>query len=160
MIRYRLSCDRGHAFESWFPSSEAYDDQAGRGLVACPICDSQNVGKALMAPAVARSDKGGMPAPLSAKPIPADERAPAPEATGLNAEPDRRLRALLRALREKVTRDADHVGARFPDEARAIHYGDVPPRAIYGEADPDSVRSLLEEGIEVMPLPPAPDERN
>lgn len=160
MIRYRLICDRGHAFESWFPSSEAYDEQAGRGLVACPICDSLKVEKALMAPAVARSVKGGMPVPVAETSMPAGERAPAPEAAELSAEPDRRLRALLRALREKITRDAEHVGARFPEEARAIHYGDVPPRAIFGEADPDSVRALLDEGIEVMPLPPAPDERN
>ncbi len=160
MIRYRLSCDGGHDFESWFPSSEAFDEQAARGFVSCPVCNSKDVGKALMAPAVSRSDRGEARVPVSAQETPGPDQTPARDAPTLNAEPERRLRALMRTLREQVTRDADHVGERFPEEARAIHYGDVAPRAIYGEADGDSVRALLEEGIAILPLPPAPDDRN
>jgi hypothetical protein len=160
MIRYTLVCDSGHDFESWFPSSGAYDEQAARGLVSCPICDSHRVSKALMAPAVARTDKpksGGETLPVPAEtptPAPADATIP------VIAEPERRLRALLNAVREHVTRNADNVGTQFPDEARAMHYGDTPTRAIYGEASLDEARALIEEGIDVAPLPPAPDDRH
>lgn len=164
MIRYTLACESGHAFESWFPSGDAYDEQSARGLVSCPVCDSRRVAKALMAPAVARTDRGGSPkAPVlvrDEKPAEALTPAPADPVLPMIAEPERRLRAMLRAVREQVTRSADHVGARFPEEARAMHYGDAPTRAIYGEASLEEARALVEEGIEVAPLPPAPDDRH
>ena len=171
MIRYTLACASGHAFESWFPSSGAYDEQAARGLVACPVCDSRKVGKAPMAPAVARADKpADRHADGRAEPVPASPPARPPAATpapapadapvAMIAEPERRLRALLRAVREEVTRTADHVGPRFSEEARAMHYGEAPARAIYGEASLAEARALVEEGIEVAPLPPAPDDRH
>lgn len=164
MIRYTLACESGHSFESWFPSGNAYDEQAARGLVSCPICDSRKVAKALMAPAVARTDKGrtGAPAAVSREegaveaPAPVTVEAPVP----MIAEPERRLRALLRAVREQVTRTADDVGARFPEAARAMHYGETPTRAIYGEATLQEAHALVEEGIAVAPLPPAPDDRH
>jgi len=159
MIRYTLACDRGHDFESWFPSSASYDEQAARGLVTCPVCHSAKVGKAMMAPSVARTDRGRS-APAA---DPAEMSAPAPAlepSVPLIAEPERRMRAMLRALREHVTREADHVGPRFADEARAMHYGERPARAIYGEASADEARALIDEGIEVAPLPPAPDDRH
>jgi len=168
MIRYTLSCDNGHDFESWFPSSASYDAQSARGLVTCPACDSARVGKAIMAPSVARKDRSG-PAPVSgsdaaSKPEAKSEPAPAPAApestVPMLAEPERRMRAMLRAFREHVTRSADHVGPRFADEARAMHYGEAPARAIYGEASPDEARALIDEGIDVAPLPPAPDDRH
>ncbi|GEO98844.1 DUF1178 family protein [Methylobacterium haplocladii] len=164
MIRYTLACESGHGFESWFPSGDAYDEQAARGLVSCPICDSHKVSKALMSPAVARTDKGptGKAAPDTSDetPVTAPATTQAEAAFPMIAEPERRLRALLRAVREQVTRTADDVGTRFPDEARAMHYGDTPARAIYGEASLDEARALVEEGIEVAPLPPAPDDRH
>ena len=175
MIRYTLACESGHGFESWFPSSGAYDDQLARGLVTCPVCDSHKVGKTLMAPAVARTDRDhdkrghenrGHEAGRAVVAVAGDGSSDTPLHTPVQspvpmiAEPERRLRALLRAMREQVVRDAEHVGARFPDEARAMHVGDVPARAIYGEASLEEARALIEEGIEVAPLPPAPDDRH
>jgi hypothetical protein len=150
MIRYALACDRDHAFESWFPSAAAYDEQAARGLVSCPSCGSPRVEKRVMAPAIARSDKASSPPPA----------AEPPEAQVLLSERDRHLRAFLVALREHVTRNAEHVGERFAEEARKIHHGEEGERPIYGEASAEEVRALLEEGIEIAPLPPAPGDRN
>lgn len=158
MIRFTLACDAGHAFESWFPSGAAYDEQAARGLVTCPICDSRRVAKAPMAPAVARGDRT-RPEVVAASPPAAPEAsdgAPVP----MIAEPERHLRALLRAVREHVVASSEHVGDRFAEEARAIHYGEAEGRPIYGEASPQEARALVEEGISVLPLPPTPDDRH
>ena len=171
MIRYTLACDAGHEFESWFPSAASYDAQAEGGLVACAVCGSKAVGKTLMAPAVARTDRGRGPVrteaartdpadPSAGAQAPPAAQAPSEPAVPMIAEPERRLRALLRAVREHVTRTADDVGSRFPDEARAMHYGEAPVRAIYGRASVGEARALVEEGIEVAPLPPAPDDRH
>ncbi|MDP4002297.1 DUF1178 family protein [Methylobacterium sp. NEAU K] len=151
MIRYSLVCEAGHGFDSWFPSSESYDDQVARGLVTCPACDSAKVTKALMAPSVARTDRGH--APTAAVP-------PAEVSVPMIAEPERQVRAMLRALREQVVANAEHVGARFPEEARRIHYGEAEGRSIYGEASPAEARALIEEGIDVAPIPVMPDDRN
>jgi hypothetical protein len=156
MIRYALACDAAHDFESWFPSGEAYEAQVARGLVACPACGSTRVEKRIMAPAVARTDKARAPVP--AVPTPAAPAEPQPVA--VLGERERELRAMLRALREHVTRTADYVGDRFAEEARAIHYGDEEERSIYGEASAEEVRALLDEGVEIAPLPVLPDDRN
>ncbi|MGH1591621.1 DUF1178 family protein [Methylobacterium phyllosphaerae] len=150
MIRYSLVCEAGHGFESWFPSSESYDAQAERGLVTCPVCDSAKVAKALMVPNVARTDRGRAPAP------PAKTDAP----VTMIAEPERQVRAMLRAFREHVVANSEHVGARFPEEARKIHYGEAEGRSIYGEASPAEARALMDEGIEVAAIPVLPDDRN
>ncbi|GAA0265450.1 hypothetical protein LNAOJCKE_2487 [Methylorubrum aminovorans] len=164
MIRFTLACDSGHAFESWFPSNAAYDEQSARGLVTCPFCDSPKVAKAPMAPAVARTDRGRPETPAPQLPVPSGSGVPPAPAEApmpiLATEPERQLRALLRAVREQVVASAEHVGDRFADEARAIHYGDAEGRPIYGEASPKEARALLDEGIDVMPLPPAPDDRH
>ncbi len=154
MIRYSLACEVGHGFESWFPSSDSYDAQAERGLVTCPVCGTTSVFKALMAPSLARIDRT-VPAPSVPIIVPPSE-AP----VTLVAEPERQMRAMLRALRERVTQNAEHVGARFPEEARRIHYGEAEDRPIYGQASPDEARALIDEGIDVAPLPTMPDERN
>ena len=155
MIRYALRCARGHDFESWFQSSAAYDSQRKRGLVACPVCDSTKVEKAIMAPGLARKDKSRpAPEPVAA---PAEEAAPA---SLVMAPQERELVAKLRELRDHVIKNADNVGTKFPDEARKIHYGDAEHRAIYGEATIEEARALIEEGVEVAPLPVLPDDRN
>ncbi|QGY02262.1 DUF1178 family protein [Methylobacterium mesophilicum SR1.6/6] len=151
MIRYSLVCEAGHGFESWFPSSDSYDAQVARGLVACPVCDTAKVGKALMAPSVARTDGERQPAHP-----PAQAAAP----VTLVAEPERQVRAMLRALREHLVANSEHVGARFPEEARKIHYGEAEGRAIYGDASPAEARALIDEGIDVAALPLLPDDRN
>jgi len=156
MIKYALACDQAHAFESWFPSSEAYESQRKRGFLTCPICDSAKVEKQIMAPRVARTDKGR---PV-AVPLP---DAPAPEAAqpvAILSEKERELRTMIRALREHVEKNAENVGDRFADEARKMHYGEIEHRSIYGQANPVEARELWEEGIEVHPLPLLPDDRN
>ncbi|TNC13343.1 DUF1178 family protein [Methylobacterium terricola] len=160
MIRYALSCDSGHSFESWFPSSASYDEQARAGLVTCPFCDSPKVAKQIMAPSLGRA--ASLPAAAEAPALPAPS-APALAADGplsLVAEPERQLRAMIRALHEHVARTADHVGQDFAAEARRMHYGETEQRAIYGEASLTEARSLLDEGIAVQPLPSLPDDRN
>jgi hypothetical protein len=135
MIRYALACEAGHAFESWFADSDTFESQRARGLVECPFCGSSSVDKQVMTPAVARTDDG------------ADARAS-------------EQRARMRALRAEIAAKTEDVGRRFPQEARRIHHGDAPERAIRGEASLEEARDLLEEGVPVLPLPALPDERN
>jgi hypothetical protein len=148
VIRYALSCERGHSFESWFRDAAAYDEQAAAGLLACPTCGSQGVEKAIMAPHVAQN---------APKPAPA---APEERPVSLVSPEDAELRAKVKALREHLTANADYVGTGFADEARRIHSGESEGRSIYGEASPGDARALLEEGVEILPLPSLPDERN
>jgi hypothetical protein len=150
MIRYNLRCDNGHAFESWFQSSAAYDSQVKRKLVTCAICGSAKVEKAIMAPQLAGTKKKA-----ENTPSPAD-----PSSTSLMMAPERELRAKLKELRDHIVKNADNVGERFPEEARKMHYGDIEHRAIYGEASAEEAKSLIEEGVEVAPLPVLPDDRN
>ncbi len=155
MIRYALRCDHGHAFESWFQSSAAYDSQHKRGLVACPTCNSTKVEKAIMAPRIARKGKSkSAPEPVAA---PAEDTA----STSLVMAPqERELLSKLKELRDHVLKNADNVGNKFPDEARKMHYGDIEHRAIYGEATTEEARALIDEGVEVAPLPILPGDRN
>ena len=158
MIRYALRCEHDHAFESWFQDSSAFDAQLKRKLVNCPVCNSVRVEKAIMAPRIA-SKKGREVAP--AAPAPAPTPAPAePGSTPLMMAHERELRAKLKELRDHIVKIADNVGERFPNEARKMHYGEIEHRPIYGEASPDEARALIEEGVEVSPLPIPPDDRN
>jgi len=167
MIRYTLSCERGHEFESWFANSAAYDKQAKRGLVTCPLCNSAKVEKAIMAPKImapktaapkgpARSDIAEPAQP----PAPSPAASPAKAPVAMMSPPERELRAKLKELRDHVTRNATNVGAKFPEEARKIHYGETEHRSIYGEASPEEAKALHEEGIEFHPLPMLPDDKN
>ncbi len=130
MIRYALKCAGGHAFESWFQSADAFDALLARGLVACPECGAADVEKAVMAPRVS-----------AARPV---------------SEPSDAAEKALAEMRARIEAESDYVGPRFADEARAMHLGDVPERAIYGEARPDEARALVEEGVPVLPLPFTP----
>ena len=161
MIRYALVCDHGHDFESWFADSAAYEKQAKRKLIACPLCGSAKVEKAIMAPRLAGARKGAAPIemPVEAPPeVPAAAPEKAPVA--MISPQERALRAKLKELRDHLTQNADNVGAKFPEEARKMHYGEIEHRSIYGEATPDDAKALAEEGIEFHPLPILPDERN
>ena len=160
MIRYALACDKGHAFESWFQNSAAYDKQVKAGLVVCPVCSSAKVEKAIMAPRVAGAKKRGNAPPLPELP---PSPAPSPEApapVAMVSPQEREFRKKLKELRDHLTKNADYVGQKFPEEARKMHYGEVEHRSIYGEASPDQAKELHEEGIEFHPLPVLPDERN
>ena len=158
MIRYSLRCERGHTFESWFQSSSAYESQEKRKLVSCPSCGSVKVERGIMAPQIV-SKKGReeqRQAPVEA----AAPEAAATESTPLLMAQERELRAKIKELRDHITKNADNVGERFPNEARKMHYGDIEHRPIYGEASPDEARALIDEGVEVSPLPVLPDDRN
>ena len=156
MIRYNLRCDRGHAFESWFQSSSAYESQEKRKLVSCPACGSVKVERAIMAPQIVskKGKDGAAPSPAAATEV------AAPASTPLMMAQERELRAKLKELRDHIVKNADNVGERFPNEARKMHYGDIEHRPIYGEASPEEARSLIDEGVEVSPLPVLPDDRN
>jgi hypothetical protein len=140
MIRFALVCDQGHDFEAWFGSGAAYEDQAKARAVACPCCGSAEVKKAPMAPAVKRGR--------------AESAAPR-EVAGR-----KKIYALLKDLRAHVEANAEHVGAAFPEEARKMHYGETEARSIYGEASLEEARTLREEGIPTIPLPPLPEDQN
>ncbi len=163
MIRYALVCEKGHAFESWFQDSAAYDKQAKRGLIDCPHCGSAKVDKAIMAPRLAGAKKR---AAHVETPVEAPAAAPAPEKAqekapvAMISPQEQEFRAKLKELRDHLTKNADHVGAKFPEEARKMHYGETEHRSIYGEASPEDAKALAEEGIEFHPLPILPDERN
>ena len=164
MIRYSLACERGHEFESWFANSSAYDKQAKRGLVACPMCGSTKVEKAIMTPRLARSGKTiDVPVPAPA-PVPAaPPAAPAPQGAqpvAMISPQERELRAKLKELRDHLVKNAENVGRKFPEQARKMHYGEIEHRSIYGEASPQEAKELHDEGIEFHPLPVLPDERN
>jgi hypothetical protein len=156
MIRYNLRCEGDHAFDSWFQSSSAYDSQVRRKLVTCPVCGSAKVEKAIMAPQIV--SKKGREKPLPAAAAPADVTAT--ESTPLLMAQERELRAKLKELRDHIVKNADNVGERFPNEARKMHYGDIEHRPIYGEASLEEAKALIEEGVEVSPLPVLPDDRN
>jgi len=161
MIRYSLVCDKGHDFESWFADSTAYDKQAKRKQVACPHCGSAKVDKAIMAPRLAGSKTGKAPAeaPPGEAPAAAPEPA-APAPVAMLSPQERELRSKLKELRDHLTKNADNVGKKFPEQARKMHYGEVEHRSIYGEASPEDAKALAEEGIEFHPLPILPDDRN
>jgi hypothetical protein len=144
MIKYALGCVEGHSFESWFPDSAAYEKQRKRGFVACPECGSTRVEKAIMAPAVV----GG-------------ERVAADHNHEIVVDNRRReAREMLTRLRQEIEANTDDVGARFPEIARAIHFGEEPERAIRGRASLGEAKALLEEGVGVLPLPMLADELN
>jgi len=154
MIRYALRCGRGHEFDSWFQSSSAYDSQHKRGLVTCPACDSTEVEKAIMAPRIARKGK------TKSAPQPVAASVEDTSTSLVMAPQERELVTKLKELRDHVLKNADNVGNKFPDEARKMHYGDIEQRAIYGEATTEEARALIEEGVEVAPLPVLPGDRN
>lgn len=129
MILFDLRCGDGHAFEAWFKDGATFDRQAAAHEIACPVCGSHEVAKALMAPAVA------------------------PSRPKIDAERAARMVRALREVRDHVEKTFDHVGPRFAEEARKIHYGEVEKRNIYGDATPEESRSLEDEGIEVGRIP-------
>ncbi len=170
MIKYALICDQAHTFESWFSNAEGYDTQVKRGFVECPTCQSKQVSKAMMAPAVSTSRRKEAiraqaasleAAALSAQTAPASVPAPQPaQPVALLDEGQKALRAMVRELHEKLTENSTDVGDRFTSEARDMQSGDAPQRPIHGRATLEEAKALIEEGVPVMPLPTLPDEWN
>ena len=147
MIKYALVCDQSHRFDSWFPDSDGFDSQARRGFVTCPECHSVKVRKAIMAPSIAI--RRGEPAVEAA-----------PETVALPDERETAMRAMMRKIRSHIADTADDVGPRFPEQARAMHDGDIEPRAIVGQATLEEARDLIEDGIAIMPVPILPEDRH
>jgi hypothetical protein len=135
VIVYNLKCDNSHEFEGWFQSGAAYDDQAATGKLVCPMCSSRKIKKAIKAPAVSGTKK-----------------------TGIAADELKKMRQFMTGMRKYVKENADYVGPKFPEEARKIHYGETEERHIYGEATLEEAKELIEEGVDVAPLPPDLDE--
>ena len=142
MIKYQLICPDGHQFETWFSDSSTFDAQKAAGHVNCPSCGSAQVEKALMAPSVATSRKR--------------ETVQVASHHGM----DKDMVAMMRKIRDHVTENAENVGPRFAEEARKIHYKEVEPRGIYGQATREESRELREEGVEFHPLPVLPEDQN
>jgi hypothetical protein len=142
MIVFDLKCaDQGHVFEAWFGSSDDYEDQRRRGLVQCPLCGTERIGKAVMAPRVGA--KG-------------NQAVVAPPQTELSVSSDPEMKAMLAAvaqMQKKLLENSSYVGERFAEEARAIHLGEADGRPIHGRATREQAESLIEEGIAVAPLP-------
>ena len=148
MIVFDLSCDFGHRFEGWFGSSEDFSDQLDRGLVACPECDSSDVMKAPMAPAVAKKGNRQADAPKQSR----DEEVQPVANRPMPAEVQKALTVLAKA-QEKALKDSTWVGERFAEESRAMHYGEADEKPIHGQASMEEAESLIDEGIAVAPLP-------
>jgi hypothetical protein len=144
VIAYSLICKAGHEFEGWFANSTAYTEQAKAGELACPVCGDTSVTKAIMAPAVMTSvtKAKGRTTPASV----ADER--------------QQVRQFVAGFRKFVEENADYVGPQFPEEARKIHYGETEARHIYGESTLAQAKELIEEGIDIAPMPPDPNSLN
>lgn len=141
MIRFSLICEQEHEFEAWFRSNDDFETQKKRGFVDCPACGSHKVEKALMAPAVSTSRK--------------QEKI-----VLAMGEAQKEAMAQLKALSQKMRENADYVGDKFAEEARKIHFGEIDARGIYGEATPEEAKGLVEDGVDFMPIPVFPDDRN
>jgi hypothetical protein len=150
MIHYDLICDKGHEFDGWFADSAAYDKLARRKLVECTHCGSAKIEKQIMAPGIPsksnrKADSNSGQLRVATPPV--DPRA-------------QQMMAMMREFRQHVEKNAENMGDRFAEEARKIHYKEAEARGIMGSASPDEAKSLIEEGISVMPLPRLPEDAN
>ena len=156
MILYRLRCSKGHEFESWFKDSKTYERQEKKSLIGCAVCGDSKVARAVMSPRIGKKGRAPEAEPPAA-PVPAP--APTPEQqqmAALTRRMPKELREALTKVRAEVEKNCEHVGDRFAEEARKIHYGESDKRAIYGETSDEEARALAEEGIEFGRLPCLP----
>jgi len=153
MILYRLRCTKGHEFDSWFKDSRTYERQEKKSLIGCAVCGSSKVERAIMAPRIGKKGKDEAP-PAAATPAAAPEpAAPEPQMAALARHMPKELREALLKVRAEVEKNCEHVGERFAEEARKIHYGESDKRGIYGETSDEEAEALAEEGIEFGRLP-------
>jgi hypothetical protein len=142
MIKYALRCKDRHEFDAWFANSGTYDKQSSAGQIFCPSCGSAEVSKALMAPSIVTA-RGK------------------PERVSLPAESSQReALELMRKVKKFVEENSEYVGPRFAEEALKIHYEEVEPRGIHGEASENELKALHEEGVEFYPVPVVPEDHN
>ena len=143
MIKYSLICDKDHEFEGWFASSNDFDEQQKCGFVECPHCGSQKVSKALMAPGVTGTKKTAENKTMAVAP-----------------QLPKEMVDKLREIKQHIEKNSENVGDKFPEEARKIHYGETEARGIYGKASVEEAVDLAEEGVNVVPIPDLPEEKN
>ncbi|MGY3439210.1 MULTISPECIES: DUF1178 family protein [unclassified Marinovum] len=154
MIHYALKCTDNHKFESWFQSAAAFDKLKGAGMVACAICGSSAVDRDVMAPRVSQGSEAPGP---QAKPQDRPQNGPH---KGQLSGPASPAEQALAEIKKHIEKNSDYVGRDFAREARAIHLGEAPERAIYGEARPEEARKLAEEGVPIAPLPFRPGRKS
>lgn len=150
MIRYDLICADGHEFDGWFSDSSAFDKQARKGQVSCIQCGSTRIEKQLMAPGIPMKGNRKVEPAAAAKPLLASAFDPRQQ----------KLMQLMREVRKVVEENSEYVGNKFADEARKIHYEEAEKRGIYGETTADDAKALIEEGIDIHPLPVLPEDGN
>jgi len=155
MIQYSLKCAEGHQFDSWFQNAGAYDKLRQAGMVTCAVCGSVKVEKAIMAPRVRPSRSAATPQIEETTPPAKPVVSQAPLST-----PASPAEQALAELKKQVEENSDYVGKKFAEEARAIQTGDAPDRAIYGEANAEEAKSLIEDGVPVLPLPFRPGRKS
>ena len=139
-MKFQLQCDNQHDFEAWFRSNDDFEKQQGKSMLECPMCGSHNVSKMLMAPSVSTG------------------RSKDKIAVASGQAAQQQMMAKMMEFAREVKSKAENVGEKFPEEARKIHYGESESRAIYGNASTEEVSELVEEGVEIVPLPDVPDE--
>ena len=165
MIKYQLICDKSHEFEGWFGDSATFESQQESGLLTCPVCGSADVRRALMAPNLAspktrKTDLAEQQPSVQPEPQP-QPQAPQQASAALPPAAARKMQELMsemRALQTKIREECRDVGNDFAEEARKIHYGEVEPEGIYGQATAEEREALDEEGIEIMDMPWLPKD--
>ena len=155
MILYRLRCSKGHEFDSWFKDSKSYERQEKKSLIGCAECGDSKVSRAIMAPRLGtKGNKKKTGVPVVQAPAPAPEQVQTEQKMAAMAKHmPKELREALLKVRAEVEKNCEHVGEKFAEEARKIHYGESDKRGIYGETSEEEAESLAEEGIEFGRLP-------
>jgi hypothetical protein len=160
MIHYSLKCGAGHRFDSWFQNTAAFAALEAARQLTCPVCGANEVEKDLMAPSVRPARKAADAAKETSVERAADAASPVAAAGAPNLrDPGTDLEAAIAALRKQIAENSEYVGMNFAAEARRIHDGDAPERAIYGEARPEEARQMIEDGLPVAPLPFVPTRK-
>lgn len=154
MIKFSLRCEEGHEFEAWFASGDAFEQQKANGELCCPACNSSDVDKALMAPRISKSPRTE---PQFSNSAGTDSTSQSlTTSTGLSPE----SLSMLRELKKRIVDDAEYVGPKFAEEARRIHYEETEKKGVWGEASLEDARDLIDEGIEILPIPVLPEDQN
>tara|TARA_B110000438_G_C15729568_1_gene613648 strand:+ start:569 stop:994 length:426 start_codon:yes stop_codon:yes gene_type:complete len=141
MIRYDLVCSNNHKFESWFKDSKSFQEQVHSKDISCPICNDNIISKTLMAPGIPKKENTKKDDVLLNK-----------KSNSINNA--------IKKIRNEIKENSEYVGKEFPEAARKIHYNEENSRSIYGEASLDDVKELKDEGIDVIHIPDAPDDKN
>lgn len=171
MIKFSLGCENEHEFEGWFSDGDEFTRLAQAGHLDCPTCGSAKIEKLLMAPSLKKKANAGavLPSPnemvqeTPSAPMPA---APAPTTVAMPELPPQLADAhaemveKVREFKKHVVANTEDVGKDFVEEARKIHFGETEKRGIHGKADVEEAIELMEEGIDVMPIPDLPEEKN